>query len=215
MIDPAVADQALVTALRRGDETAFVGLVERFHRPLVRMAIRHVRDPDVAEEVVQETWIAVVKGLGRFEGRSSLQTWIFRIATFQAKTRGQRERRNVPLSSLLDDDSGGGGPSVDPGRFQDSGQWTGHWKEPPATWGGDIEQRLLSAETRGVIDEVLAGLSEAQRTVMTLRDLDGFGSDEVCAMLEISPGNQRVLLHRARSRVRAALERYVAEAQRV
>ena len=92
MIDPAVADQALVNALRRGDETAFVGLVERFHRPLVRMAVRYVRDPDIAEEVVQETWIAVVKGLGRFEGRSSLQTWIFRIATFQAKTRGQRER---------------------------------------------------------------------------------------------------------------------------
>lgn len=215
MIDPAVADQALVNALRRGDETAFLGLVERFHRPLVRMAIRYVRDPDIAEEVVQETWIAVVKGLGRFEGRSSLQTWIFRIATFQAKTRGQRERRNVPLSSLLGDDSGGGGPSVDPGRFQDTGQWTGHWKEPPATWGGDIEQRLLSAEARGVIDDVLAGLSEAQRTVMTLRDLHGFGSDEVCEMLEITPSNQRVLLHRARSRVRAALERYVAEAQRV
>lgn len=208
----AQADLALVAALRAGEEAAFVDLVEQLHRPLVRTAVRYVRDPHIAEEVVQETWIAVVKGLDAFEGRSSLRTWIFRIATYQAKTRGQRERRNVPLSALLGEETDSGGPSVDPGRFLADGQWIGHWSEPPASWGADVEARLLSAEARQVIDATLAELTESQRTVMTLRDLDGLTSDEVCAALEISPGNQRVLLHRARSRVRAALERYVAEA---
>jgi RNA polymerase sigma-70 factor (ECF subfamily) len=210
--DPT-ADQALIDALRRGDEAAFVGLVEKLHRPLIRTAIRYVRDPDVAEEVVQEAWIAVVTGIDRFESRSSLRTWIFQIATFKARTRGQRERRFVELSSMPDSDTGT--PSVDPDRFVASGRWTGHWASAPATWGADGEALLLSAEVRDVIERAMAGLTERQRTVMNLRDFDGMGSDEVSAILTISPGNQRVLLHRARSRVRAALETYIEAASQV
>ncbi len=212
MTDEPEDDQRILEALRTGDEGAFATLVGRLHRPLVRTAMRYVREEAIAEEVVQDTWIAVVKGLDRFEGRSTLRTWIFRIATFQARTRGQRERRTIPLSSLFDDGDADGGPSVDAERFLDSGRYAGHWADPPADWGGGVDARLLAGEARSVIEATLAGLSEAQRTVMTLRDLDGLSSDEVCEALDISPGNQRVLLHRARSRVRGALERYVAEA---
>ena len=215
MSDPTAADQALVDALRRGEEAAFVGLVEKLHRPLIRTAIRYVRDPDLAEEVVQETWIAVITGVDRFEGRSSLQTWIFQIATFKARTRGQRERRVVQLSSIQDADAETGKPSVDIERFVPAGRWTGHWASPPANWGADSEALVLSAEARDVIQRAMAGLPEAQRTVMTLRDFDGVGSDVVSAILTISPGNQRVLLHRARSRVRAALETYIEASSQV
>ncbi|HEY6056803.1 MAG TPA: sigma-70 family RNA polymerase sigma factor [Candidatus Limnocylindrales bacterium] len=208
-------EQEFVDALRAGDEPAFLELVGRLQRPLVRMAMLYVRDRDVAEEVVQETWIAVVKGIHRFEGRSSLRTWISRIVTYQARTRGERERRTVPLSELLDPVADPGGSSVDPDRFRPAPPWQGHWAEPPASWGPDAEERLLAAETQAVITATLERLSAAQRTVMTLRDVEGWTSDEVCEALEISPGNQRVLLHRARSRVRGALERYLAEAEAV
>lgn len=215
MSDEPEDERRILDALRAGDEDAFATLVRRLHQPLVRTAMRYVREEAVAEEVVQDTWIAVVKGIDRFEGRSSLRTWIFRIATFQAKSRGERERRHITLSSLFDDGDGDGGPSVEAERFMDSGRFPGHWSQPPTDWGADVERRLLAGEARSVIEATLTELSEGQRTVMTLRDLDGFTSDEVCEVLDISAGNQRVLLHRARSRVRGALERYVVEASLV
>jgi RNA polymerase sigma-70 factor (ECF subfamily) len=200
-------DDALLAALREGDDEAFTGLVERYNGSLIRTVMAYVRDREIAEEVVQETWIAVVKGLGRFEGRSSLGTWIFRIATYQARSRGQRERRTIPLSAL---DLGPDEPSVDPARFRGpDDQWTGGWLAPPASWGPDPSERLLTSETLAVIASSLSELPDAQRTVMSLRDVQGWSSDEVCEALDISPGNQRVLLHRARSRVRGALERYL------
>ena len=206
-------DEAQLAALRAGDESAFVLLVERYHGALVRTAMTYVRDRDVAEEVVQEAWIAVVRGLDRFEGRSSLSTWIFRIVTYQARSRGERERRTVPLSTF---DVGPDEASVDPARFNPIGTvWAGHWTNAPQRWGPDASERLLARETQAVIAATLEGLPPAQRTVLTLRDIGGFDSDEVCAALEITPGNQRVLLHRARARVRSALEGYLATAEGV
>ncbi len=210
--DPAPApvaapdDAAFLAALRAGDERAFTRLVERYHGSLLRTVLAYVRDREVAEEVVQETWIAVLKGIDRFEGRSSLGTWIFRIATYRARTRGQRERRTIPLSALA---PGPDEPSVEPGRFRGAGDpLAGGWAVPPADWGPDASERLLARETQQVIAAALGELPDAQRTVMTLRDISGWSSEEVCEALDISPGNQRVLLHRARSRVRGALERY-------
>ena len=204
-IDP---DERLFGALRAGDERAFATLVERYHAPLFRLAVSYVRDRAVAEEVVQDTWLGVLRGLERFEGRSQLKTWIFRILTYQAKTRAARERRSQPFSSLagLDDE-----PSVDPERFFDAAhaRYPGHWSAPPHAWGESSEGRLLAKETRDVIAAEIDSLPLLQRQVITLRDVEGWPSDEVCALLEISEANQRVLLHRARSRVRATLERYL------
>jgi RNA polymerase sigma-70 factor, ECF subfamily len=213
---PPLEEASLVARVRAGDEDAFIELVERFERSLVRTALLYVPSREIAEEVVQETWIAVLKGIDRFEGRSSLRTWIFRIATYQARTRGERERRTVPLSRLLDPDLDSGGPAVELDRFGPAGRPSaGHWTTPPATWGGDVEARLLGRETLHVVSAALETLPASQRLVMTLRDVDGWSSQEVCDALEISAVNQRVLLHRARSRVRAAIERYLADASRV
>ena len=202
-------DLQLLVALRAGDESAFATLIDRHHAALVRLAMVYVGDRAVAEEVAQETWLGVLRGLDRFEARSSLKTWIFRILTNRAKTRGQREGRSVPFSSLaseLDQDE----PAVDPDRFlpPDHAQWPGHWAAPLPSWGDAPEERLLAGETSGVIREAIAGLPPAQREVITLRDVDGWSSSEVCELLQISDANQRVLLHRARSKVRQALERY-------
>ncbi len=210
---PASDDESTIAALRRGDEAAFVRLVERYQGALVRTALAYVRDRDVAEEVVQESWVAVIRGLDRFEGRSSLATWIFRIVTYQARSRGERERRTIPLSVF---EPGPDEPAVDPARFRPLGAtWAGAWAEAPQHWGPDASQRLLARETQAIILETLETLPLAQRTVLTMRDINGLGSDEVCTALDISPGNQRVLLHRARSRVRGALERYLAAADAV
>lgn len=215
-MDPTATseDGAVVLALRAGDETVFVDLVQRYQRPLLRLAQTFVPSQAVAEEVVQDTWIAVIKGIDGFEGRSSLRTWIFRILTYQAKSRGERERRSIPMSAFEPRDYGSDQPAVDPSRFRPPGdaRWPGHWVEPPADWGSDAEGRLLGRETQDVISSAMRALAPAQRLVMTLRDLEGWDSGEVCAALEISPGNQRVLLHRARSRVRASLERYFRQA---
>ncbi len=204
----------MVRALRAGDEQVFSELVHRLQRPLLRLARTYVTSDAVAEEVVQDTWVAVVRGIDRFEERSSLRTWIFRILTYQAKTRGERERRSIPLSALLSVDAGPPEPAADPSRFRAPGDplWPGHWSEPPTDWGSDAEARLLGRETQRIIASALESLPPAQRLVMTLRDVEGWDSDEVCAALEISPGNQRVLLHRARSKVRASLEHYFSEA---
>jgi RNA polymerase sigma-70 factor (ECF subfamily) len=166
----------------------------------------------VAEEVVQETWLAVLQGLGAFEGRSSLKTWIFRILSNRAKTRGKREGRMVPFPTL-GGPSGeeGDEPAVDPARFSPDG----HWRDPPRTWGSESpEDLLLRAEIRASVERALADLPPAQRAVVTLRDVEGFESDETCAALDISEANQRVLLHRGRARVRRALEGVLDRAKR-
>jgi RNA polymerase sigma-70 factor (ECF subfamily) len=209
---PGVPDEsALVAALRAGNEEAFATLVDLHTAPMRRLALTFVRSGAVADEVVQEAWLGVLKGIDRFEGRSSLKTWIFRILTNAAKTRAQREARSVPFSSLegeLADDE----RSVDPDRFLGADhRLAGHWASPPETWRDVPEARLISAETRSVIERAMEGLPPTQRLVIALRDVEGWASDEVCDALELSEGNQRVLLHRARSKVRAALEEYVRQ----
>ena len=200
-------DLRLVASLRAGDEAAFAALVRMYNRSLQRLARMFVSSDAHAEEVVQEVWVAVLTGLGRFEGRSSLRTWIFRIATNIAKTRGVRESRSVPVSSLASEDDDG--PSVDPSRFAKAPD-TGWWASPVRPWGLDAAQIALDDEAGARIRAEIERLPEAQRIVMTLRDLHGLGSEEVSEALGITPGNQRMILHRARSRVRAALESYFA-----
>jgi RNA polymerase sigma-70 factor, ECF subfamily len=203
-------EEELVAALRTGDETAFVALVDRYHASLVRLARMYVRQPSVAEEVAQETWLAVLNGIDRFEGRSTLKTWLFRILTNRAKTRGERESRSVPFSSIGDPDE----PAVDPDSFRTEGdQYPGGWKEFPTPWEGDPEERLLAGEARALILDAIEQLPSNQRAVITLRDIEGFDADDVCNVLELSDTNQRVLLHRARSKVRRALEQYLGEVQ--
>ncbi len=173
---------------------------------MIHVAMAYVPSRAAAEEAVQETWIAVMRGISGFEGRSSLKTWIFRILTNVAMRSGARERRSVPFSALAEDT---GEPSVDPARFlpADHERFPGHWAVPPVRWPTP-EEGLLAGETREVITAAIAELAPAQRTVIALRDIEGWSSEEVSEALEISAGNQRVLLHRARSRVRAAIERY-------
>jgi RNA polymerase sigma-70 factor, ECF subfamily len=201
-------DQGLVAALRDGDEQAFASLVDRHSAAMVRVAMAYVPSRAAAQEVVQETWIAVMRGIDRFEGRASLKTWIFRILTNIAMRAGARERRSVPFSALAEAEDTGG-PSVDPDRFlpADSALFPGHWAIMPTRWPTP-EEGLLAGETREVIAAAIAELPVAQRTVIALRDVEGWSSEEVSQALEISAGNQRVLLHRARSRVRTAIEDY-------
>jgi RNA polymerase sigma-70 factor (ECF subfamily) len=200
----------LVEALRAGDERVFAELVARYSPAMLQLARMYVPSHALAEEVVQEAWLGVLRGLESFEGRSTLKTWIFRILTNCAKTRGERERRSVPFSALAgaDPDSA---PSVDPNRFlpADDPEYPRHWASVPRSFDELPEQALLGSEARALIEDTIAPLPDGQRAVITLRDLQGWGSDEVCELLAISEGNQRVLLHRARSRVRAALETYV------
>jgi RNA polymerase sigma-70 factor (ECF subfamily) len=197
------ADAELVAALKRGDEGTFAALVDAWSPGLMRMARMYIRDQQVAEDVVQETWIAVLRGIDRFEGRSSLKTWVYRIVINTAKTRAQREARSIPFSAAAGADE----PSVDPDRFLGPGhRRPGGWALGPSEWPTP-EEELLSGETR---DEILAAideLPESQRAVITMRDIEGLPAGEVAAALEISEGNQRVLLHRARSKVRRAIER--------
>ena len=210
---PTPDDVALVAALRDGDERAFAGIVEQLNGPLLRLARLYVSSSTAAEEVVQETWLGVLRGLDRFEARASFRTWVFRIATNRAMTHGRRERRDIPLSALLDPAGDADGPAVDLNRFLAPGeQWAGHWAVPPERWAPDADAHLAAKETRELVAAALETLAPAQRIVMTLRDVEGWSSDEVCSALEISAGNQRVLLHRARSHVRAELERHMAPA---
>jgi RNA polymerase sigma-70 factor (ECF subfamily) len=195
------SDEETLAALRRGDERVFVDLVQR-HQPLMlRVASRYVRNRTVAEEVVQETWLGVLTGLEGFEGRASMKTWIFRILTNRAITRAQREGRTVPFSSLPDE------PAVDPDRFRPQGdRYPGGWKCFPDPLP---EARLLERETLAMVEAAIAALPGRQHLVIVLRDVEGWSSAEVCDALSISEANQRVLLHRARSKVRSRLEAYL------
>jgi RNA polymerase sigma-70 factor (ECF subfamily) len=206
----ADSDGALVERLRGGDEAAFTELVERYSGALMRLVRMYVPSSAVAEEVVQETWLGVLSGLDGFEGRSSLRTWLYRIALNRARTRGSRERRTVPFASLVDREAGEDHPSVAPERFlgPDHDQWPHHWATPPQRWEESPERRVEGEETMARVREAIAQLPPAQRAVITLRDIEGWESSEVCNALEISETNQRVLLHRARSRVRSELETY-------
>jgi RNA polymerase sigma factor (sigma-70 family) len=199
-------DPDLVAMLRAGDQAAFAAVLDAWSRGMMRAARAFVASDEAAEDVVQETWLAVIRGIDRFEGRSSLRTWVYRILINTAKTHGLRDRRTVPLTG--DDD----GPTVDPGRFQGpDGRYPGHWRQAPAAWPS-AESTVLARETRRALDAALADLPQRQRIVITLRDVDGYTSDEVCAILDITAANQRVLLHRARATVRGRLERYFATA---
>jgi RNA polymerase sigma-70 factor, ECF subfamily len=195
-------ESALIASLRAGDEQAFMQLVEEYTPGMRRLALTFVRTPALADDVVQEAWLGVLKGLDRFEGRSSLRTWIYTIVANIARTRAVREARTVPLSSLAPEDGDDGEPSVDPDRFVAEG----HWSRPIEPW-----RRVLDAEARGVIDSAIANLPPLQAQVIQLRDIEGWSSEEVRNVLQISETNQRVLLHRARSKVRAALEDYLGD----
>lgn len=203
-------DAELIAALKRRDEATFVGLVGRYQGPLLRLALIHVGSRAIADEIVQDTWLGVIQGIDRFEGRSSFKTWLFRILVNRARTRAEREHRSIPFSELSPEAGESGEPAVPAERFLgvDHPQWALHWAVPPRSWGESPEERLLASETMEHIGRALDKLPPAQRQVITLRDVEGWTAEEVCNVLDISETNQRVLLHRARSRVRAALERY-------
>ena len=199
----------LVEGLRAGDEDAFVELMRLYGPSMLRIAQLYVRSRAVAEEVVQDAWLAVLKGIARFEGRSSLKTWLFRILTNTAKTRAVREARSIPFSALAVDEEDES--AVDPDRFMGpDARFPGHWSSPPASWGAPAEERVVAAETLDVIKAAIDRLPPAQALVITMRDVEGLSSEEVCNALEISETNQRVLLHRARTKVRHALEDYLS-----
>jgi RNA polymerase sigma-70 factor (ECF subfamily) len=209
--EASAEDLEFVRLLRSGDEAAFMRLVDSLGPSMLRIAQMYVPSRAVAEEVVQEAWLGVLKGLDRFEGRSSLRTWILRILVNVAKTRGVRERRSAPFSSFEEAAAGSGEPAVSPDRFLTEGaKWAGHWSLEPAPWDAP-EQRVLGAETRSVVERVIATLPPGQAEVIRLRDVEGWSSEEVRNALALSETNQRVLLHRARSKVRRALERYFEE----
>jgi RNA polymerase sigma-70 factor, ECF subfamily len=204
-----MADEELIEALRRGDENAFKTLVETNGPFLMRLAMTRVPSRAIAEEVVQETWLAVLNGLDRFEGRSTLRTWIASILLNNARTQGQRERRVLPFSFLRRrEEEGRDEPAVSPDRFQSlREQNPGNWARPPAEWNSPEEQ-LATDEARRVLLEAIAALPVRQREVIALRDISGWSAAEACNALGLEETNQRVLLHRARSKVRAALERH-------
>lgn len=200
-------DEAVVAALRAGDEKAFAALLDRYHPTMLRVARAYVATREAAEDVVQETWLGVIKGLAGFEARSSLRTWIFRILVNRARSRGEREARSRPFSSFGDEHDE---PAVDPQRFVDSGRWAGFWSSPPSHHSLP-EARVLAAEAGDRLMAAVDRLPAGQRAVIVLRDLHGLSGAEVCELLSLSDANQRVLLHRARSRVRTELERYLED----
>jgi RNA polymerase sigma-70 factor (ECF subfamily) len=208
---PAEGEEDLLDALRRGDESAFSRLVDLHHASMIRVARLYVESTAVAEEVAQEAWLGVVQGLERFQGRCTVKAWIFAIVSDCAKSRGTRDKRTVPMSSLAQEGEEVGA-SVEPDRFLDDGhpRWPGHWAQPPEAWG---EDELVSRETLEAIAVAMESLPPGQRAVMTMRDVEGLGSDETCQILGISEANQRVLLHRARTKVRKALERTMRECE--
>ena len=205
-------DAELVDGLKRRVEAAFVTLLERYQGQLLRLALVYCRTREIAEEIVQDTWLAVIQGIDRFEGRASFKTWLFQILVNRARTRAVREGRTLSFSSLADKAKTPGEPAVPPERFRAADDpWPNNWALPPHSWGESSDARLLATETMDLVSRAIAKLPPAQQQVITLRDVEGFTSEDVCNVLEISETNQRVLLHRARSRVRAALEAHFDE----
>ena len=198
-----------VQALRRGDELAFRALVHDWHSTLVRLAMVYSPSREVAEETVQETWLAVLRGLDGYAGRASLRTWVCQILVNIARRRAGLESRSVPFSTF--DEDGGNASPVDPDRFVASGSRAGRWDwmALPGDWSRLPEDKALAGELHEVVRAAIGRLPPAQRAVITLRDVDGWTSAEVSELLEIQDGNQRVLLHRARSKVRRALDCYL------
>lgn len=194
-------ESELIDRLLAGDEATFAWLVDRYHNRLIHVALAYVRDRSVAEEVVQDTWVAVVTGLGKFERRSALETWIFRIVANRARTRAVREARTMPFSGLFE--AGADERAVDPSRFTDKGRWS----LPPRRWEERDPERLATqGETMQVLRRAIEALPPNQRAVVVLRDIEGLDSSDVCNILEVSETNQRVLLHRGRAKLRTALE---------
>jgi RNA polymerase sigma-70 factor (ECF subfamily) len=208
---PSAEERRFVEALRAGDEDAFVQLV-RLHGPtMLRIARLYASSAAVAEEVVQETWLAVLTGIGGFEGRSSFKTWLFRILTNRAKTRAATEGRSVSFTALSDDELTDAEPSVEADRFRGAAErWADHWTSSPERWSELPEPSLLSHETIAIVQQAAASLPPAQQMVVTLRDIVGWDADEVCEVLGITATNQRVLLHRGRTKVRKLLERHLS-----
>ena len=210
--EPSTSQTALLAALRCGDEDAFCTLVDAHGAAMRRVALTFVRSSAVADEVVQEAWLGALRGLDRFEGRSAIRTWLLAIVANIARRHAVREARAVPFSSLEVAPEAGSEhePALSADRFQGlDGRHPGRWVSFPKPWSTDPDGALLSSETRKLIADTIAGLADGQRIVITLRDVEGWDSAEVCRVLELSETNQRVLLHRARSKVRAALERYL------
>ncbi len=207
----AEGEEGVLAALRGGDEGAFAALVDRYHASLIRVARLYVASEAAAEDVAQETWLGVLQGLAGFQGRCTLKAWIFSILANIARTRGARDKRMLPMSSLAAGDEGAG-PSVDPDRFNPDThpRWPGHWAQPPEPWQ---DEELAGRETLAAIKAAIETLPAMQRAVMTMRDVEGLDSAETCQVLGISEVNQRVLLHRARSKVRALLEKILADAE--
>jgi RNA polymerase sigma-70 factor (ECF subfamily) len=202
-------ETALITALRARDEAAFADLVDLHAPSMLRIARGYVSSTAIAEEVVQETWLALLTGIDSFEGRSSLRTWLFKVMTNIAKRRGIRERRDADVAVAAFT-----GGTVDPARFRAAGQeWSGHWREAqePSPFPATPEGSVLGSELTSVAQQALEGLPERQRVVVTLRDMLGFDSAEVCELLDVSVANQRVLLHRGRAAVRNQLENYLRD----
>jgi RNA polymerase sigma-70 factor, ECF subfamily len=199
-------EAALLARLKGGDEGAFDELVNQHHSALIRMAMGYVTDREVAEEVVQDTWMAVIAGLNRFEGRSSLRTWVCGILIHKAKDRGVREKRHTTFSAFesYDDDND---EAVDPSRFQQTGEWAGHWAFPPQPWDDQTPEKLLaSKQAIDCMQRAIEALPAALKEVLIFRDVEGIEAKEVCEILKITETNLYVRLHRARERVRAAVE---------
>jgi RNA polymerase sigma-70 factor (ECF subfamily) len=204
-----VVEQQLVERLKARDENAFEEMVEQYYGYLLPLANFYVSDKGVAEEVVQEAWLAVLKGIDRFEGRASFRTWVSQIVMNLARTRGVRESRMVSFSEFADDETSRSEPAVDPSQFQiATADYPGHWSVAPRPWNASPESQLLTHESMRVLFDAIDLLPEAQRLVLTMHDINGFTPEEVCNILSITETNQRVLLHRARSKVRAKVDDY-------
>lgn len=200
-------DAQLVAALKGRDESAFVALVDRYQHSLLRLALVYCRSLAIAEEIVQDTWLGVIQGIDRFEGRASFKTWLFQILVNRARTRAEREGRAISFSSLADEAEAPGEPAVPAERFRPlNDKWPNNWAVPPQSWGASADAGLLASETMDLVKRAITQLPSAQQQVITLRDIEGWTAEDVCNVLMISETNQRVLLHRARSRVRSALE---------
>ena len=202
---------SMLARLRAGDEDAFLALVDRYAPAMQRIARGYVRDDATAQDVVQEAWLGLLRGLAGFEGRSTLRSWIFTIVVNRAKTRGIRDARSVPFSALARDEIEREDPSIAADRFAGPGEeWPRHWRDNPASWGDHPEARLLGAELRSRIDAAIDALPPVQRSVVILRDIAGQPTADVGNALELSETNVRVLLHRGRAKIREALDPYLA-----